>query len=61
MDKQYQDIHIYNNKKHDTRVIREVTINHITFNSDCVIIEYKQYDIKVVLEIPKPHYEITID
>lgn len=43
------------------KIIREVTINHITFNMDCVIIEYHTNGIKVIMEVPKPYYAITID
>lgn len=61
MDKYLQDIHINNRKTHDTKIIREVTINHITFNMDCVIIEYHTNGIKVIMEVSKPYYAITID
>lgn len=61
MDKKLQDIHINNHKTHETKIIREVTINNITFNMDCVIIEYHTNGIKVIMEVPKPYYAITID
>lgn len=61
MDKQFQDIHINNNKTHVTNVIREVTIKHIIFETDYVTIEYQTNGIYIIMKVPKPHYAITID
>ena len=61
MDKQFQDIHITNERTKETKIIREITIRHISFSLDVVIIEYVTNGIKVTMEIPKPYYKITID
>lgn len=61
MDKQFQDIHITNERTKETKIIREITIRHISFSLDVVIIEYVTNGIKVNMEIPKPYYKITID
>lgn len=58
----HQDLHITNWKTNEKKVIREITIGKMYFNTESVIIEYEEKNgIKVIMEIPKAFHTILID
>lgn len=61
MDKKYQDIHLYNWKTHQEKIIRKIQIERIFFTATEIIIEFKTTKIVSRLVLPKLYNSITID